>query len=149
MAEARRSRLVLDDARAALGTHGHENGIEAEIIEVIDGQYFVSSDGDVAPIMDAIGVQNLGELFPQTRLHFVFIVKDTVLCEATGSNIAIQNDHFETTSAEFSRGVHSCGASPDDGDRSILVIHRRAQSRLYAQISRYCVVGFLVGFRES
>src|SRR5258708_3954117 len=59
--------------------------------------------------MNVRQAEDLGKLLTQSDLHFVFGGIDTVLSQAAGLDVAIQDDDLMSALGDFLRGKHARG----------------------------------------
>ncbi len=96
--------------------------IEAQPQELLDGEGAVGTDGHVAQVGDARVAQDFVELAPQATFHLVLVEEDAVLGEASGLDVAIEQEDPTTSIGEGAGGEESRRTCPDDGDYVALIV---------------------------
>ena len=70
----------------------------------------------MAEVMHVGQAQHLGKLLAQPDLHLVLGGIDTVFSQATGLDVAVQDDDLMAALGDFLRGKHSCWSCTNHKD---------------------------------
>ena len=77
-----------------LCAHRHQHRVKAGALDVFEVQVACLTHRYIAAVVNVLRLENTREHFAQAGLHFVLVMKDAVLGQATGSNVPVENDHL-------------------------------------------------------
>ena len=105
-----------------LGPVGEHQRVEAHPQELLEGEGTVGADRHMAEIGDAGIAQDLVELTSEAALHLVLVEKDAVLREASGLDVAIEQQDPGAGIGEGAGGEESRRTRPDHCDDVYLIL---------------------------